>query len=105
MSLFPTTVHLHGARGDEWERILGTRDFRVLSPLPTACNLPGFGTPQYCYMLDIASLSAEQKERLSAHMSQKFGVPLEEVEADMVKYGIPIHERDCSVSFDVRLVL
>ena len=104
MSLHPTIVHLHGPRGDELEAVLGTRDLRVLSPIPVPCELPGFATPQHCYLLDVAELTAEQQERLIAHMSKKFGLPVQEVEAEMIAYGVPLLEDGCSVTFDMRLL-
>src|SRR5512135_2486606 len=88
------TVTVGGSRGDEWERICGTRTFPVRSPIPVLADLPGKPKSEV-FLLDLASIEKPVRERIVAHLSQKFGLPPAEAEAEVNSKGIPILAEEC----------
>lgn len=66
---------------------------------------PG-GEPQRFYRVKVSALSPEQIERVIRFAAEKFGIPEDEVRADVMgEIGIPLLADDVSVSFDARLVM
>lgn len=88
-------VIIHGPRGDEWERVLGTRTFRVRSPIPSIADLPGKPGAQV-YMLDLDEITPAQREALITHLAAKFAIARELVAAE-IDTGVPILDEDCTV--------
>ena len=89
-------VTIHGARGKELRRVLGTDTFDVRSPVPVVANLPGKGEVPV-YLLDLDSLTPDQFNALVAHLAGKFHLDPEEVRRDIHRDGVPILYEDCSV--------
>jgi hypothetical protein len=83
-------------RAAEWEETLGTRTVHVKSPLPSMATLPGYPAAMI-YELDLEMITPEQRERLVAHLAQKFGIPADEVAAQLDQHGVPILADDCTV--------
>lgn len=76
--------------------VLGTN--RVPVKLPTIlANLPGLG-PQRSYLLAIDQLQPGQLDKIVAHLSTKFSMTEEETQDELAKAGIPILDRDCTLS-------
>ena len=40
-------------------------------------------------------ITPEQRERLAAHLNEKFGIPIGEVDAMLDEHGVPILADDC----------
>lgn len=90
------TVTVGGSRGDEWERICGTRTFPVRSPIPVLADLPGKPSSRV-FLLAIEDLDGEVREKIFAHLAQKFGLSPEEQMREINAQGIPILDEECSV--------
>ena len=66
------TVTVDGERGEEFQRIFGTKTVHVLSPFPQMAHLEGKAEAESVYMLDLDMLTVEQQGKLILHLSQKF---------------------------------
>jgi len=91
-------VTINGPRGNEWERIAGTRRFAVTSPIPFLAHLPGFDEPQPVYLVDLAELDPATLARIVSHLGEKFALTAEEAYAELCAVGIPIWAEDCIVA-------
>ena len=91
------TVTIGGSRGEEWERVCGTRTFPVRSPIPMLADLPGKPAARV-FLLDLQSIEAETRERITAHLASKFGLSPIEAAQEIQDHGIPILEEDCSTT-------
>lgn len=81
----------------EWEAVFGDTNVCIKSPVPIVANLPGRpGVP--IYELDLAQLTAVQRERLIAHIAAKFNIPADEVAADLDTIGVPILADDVTIT-------
>ena len=89
-------VTIGGARGEEWKRVLGTNQFCVVS----AMTSPGtaLGRPGSFYFMDLETLNAEDRSTLVKHLAGKFHLSVEQVEADIAQYGVPILADDCQLT-------
>jgi hypothetical protein len=92
-----TVMICNPERAVEWEAILGTIRVHVKSPIPSRANLPGH-PDALIYELDLGFLDADQRQRLVAHLAEKFGFSEDEVEAALDEHGVPILAGDCVVS-------
>lgn len=101
----PTIGHLNetSPRADAWRFVLGGLDVPLESPVSVQAELPN-GRHEV-FRLDIAKLTAEQRQRLISHLSAKFSIKLEEVAERIDADGVPILAEDVIVTFDARLVL
>lgn len=90
-------VSIGGARGEEWERIAGTRRFPVKSPIPFLADLPGQPKAEV-FLLDIQELEYDVLVRITAHLCQKFGLTTEEAAVEIKAGWIPILNEDCMVT-------
>ena len=91
MSDHQVTITIHGARGEEWEHVLGTRTLPVKYPHAENCDLEGAGvTP--CFLLDVEALTEEQQERVIDHLARKFHAPIADVASDVHSVGVPIRD-------------
>lgn len=85
------------ARRREWMKVLGTETVPILSPVPQRADLPNY--PNYLvYMVDVAALSTEQRERLVTFLAKKFGVPEAELQRDIETRGVPILAEECTIT-------
>jgi hypothetical protein len=86
-------------RAAEWQAIMGTNFAYVKSLIPMVSDLPGHSNAMI-YLLDIDQLTVEQRQRLVSHLCEKFGLLEEDVEAEIIKVGIPILAENCIVSME-----
>jgi len=87
------------ARHQEWMKVFGTDQVPIINILvPNIADVRG--QIREVYMLDLGKLSQDQLTRLKEHFSHKFSVPMEEVERDLAKIGVPILVEDVIVSTD-----
>ena len=92
----PLEVTINGPRGDEWERVCGTRTFPVTSFNPVRANLPGKPNAEV-YIMNVQAMESAVMEKIAAHLAQKFGLTEQEVFSDMAAHGNPILAEDCTV--------
>jgi hypothetical protein len=98
-------VTVHGKRARDFERVYGSTTVRVkeLLPVPTMALLPGFDKPQPVYMLDLEWAKREgHRARLVAFISERFGIPADDVERELDERGVPILARDCTYTSNSR---
>ena len=89
-------VTIHGQRGEEWQRVLGTSRIPVKSPLPILANLPGIGEARV-HLVALDVLTPGQQEKIVIHLCEKFQLSRNEAEAEIRQAGIPILSQDCTV--------
>lgn len=94
---FTATIVKKGERADEWQEILGSTTINIKSPLPSYANLPG-KPKELIYELDLALLTAGQRYRLVTHLSTKFNMWADEVEAHLDRVGCPILAEDVTIT-------
>lgn len=83
----------------EWLKVFGTNQVPIINiMIPNIANV--LGENREVYMLDLDKLSEDQLTRLKSHLSEKFNIPMEEVERDLPKIGVPILAEDVFVSTD-----
>lgn len=109
MPLVKTTGHISqkSPRANEWQRVFGSHDIPLTSPIPCRCNFiddKGVSTSQKFYFIDIDRLAPEQLEHVAAFVANKFNIPLDDVWDEIDQHGIPILADDVSVIFDARLL-
>jgi hypothetical protein len=92
----PLEVTISGPRGDEWERVCGTRQFPVTTWEPIRANLPGKPN-SLVWMMNLQLMDSDTLAKIVAHLSQKFGIPVQEIEAEMAAHGNPILAEDAFV--------
>ncbi len=92
----PFEVTIHGPRGDEWERVCGTRTFPVQYWTPIRANLPGIPNAEV-YLMDLREMEPDIVSKIVAHLAVKFGMTPEECWDELKKAGIPILAKDCTV--------
>ena len=89
-------VTIHGERGEEWQRVLGTNRLPVQGPIPMRAILPGLGEA-LVYQVALDQLEHGQQERITTHLCEKFQLAPAEAEAEIRAAGIPILAESCSV--------
>lgn len=83
----------------EWLAVFGTAEVPIINILlPNKANV--LGEIRYVYMLDLKMLTPEQMGRLKGHIVSKFGIPMEEVERELPKIGVPILAEDVIITTD-----
>ena len=91
-------------RYKEWLEVFGANRVPVTTAVPRKTDLPGKPGAEF-YLLDVAALTAEQRSRLVVHLSCKFNLPAEEVEASLDEHGLPILAEDVYVPIDYRYLI
>ncbi len=94
------TVTLFGERGEEYEKVIGTRTINVRSPFPEARRLEGKAESELVYMVDLDLLTDEQRKKLIEHVANKFGADVRAVEAAINALGLPIRASETVVTVD-----
>ena len=84
-------------RAADWQKIYGSDTVCIQSPIPTRANLPGH-PDALIYMLDLNEMTADQTERLVAHIAQRFNIPPLEVARDLQQHGVPILADDVIIA-------
>lgn len=92
----PLEVTINGERGDEWERICGTRRFPVTTWEPLKADLPGKPNADI-YILNLLLMESETLDKVTAHLAQKFGLSPQEANLEIVQKGIPILAENVTV--------
>lgn len=83
-------------RAQEFLKVFGRVRLNIKSPIPRHVNLPGKGTRKI-YELDLSLISDEERERLAAHLSERFNMPVKTILADLDRIGMPILADGCTV--------
>src|SRR4051794_4665359 len=76
--------------------VFGRTNVNVTSPVPSLADLPGKPGARI-FMLDLKLITVEERERLVAHIAQRFKLPVAEVEASIDTEGVPILDEHCYV--------
>lgn len=99
-----TTLTVYGERAETFKLVFGSATVVIQSPLPVLCNLPGMGE-QMCYLLDMATITPEQRQILIGYFAAQFGLPVADVASDLNTKGVPIRAEGCVVSVPQGLAL
>lgn len=99
-----TTLTVYGERAETFKLVFGSDTVVIQSPLPVLCNLPGHGE-QMCYLLDMTTISREQRLVLIGYFAAQFGLPVDEVSRDLDAKGVPIRAEGCVVSVPAHLAM
>lgn len=95
MSDFKCTVH--GQRAEEFRRVFGTATVDVTTPVPFLANLPG-RPRSLVYLLDLKSLTDEQRAALVARSAEHFNLTVEDTRAEIENVGMPILAEGCTIT-------
>src|SRR5262245_5090299 len=96
------TCHLiqSSPRYENWREILQSDEAPIISPTPIKAALGAEMAD--VFRLNIAKLSADQRERLIDFIVDKFGVARATAQSEIETSGFPIRAADVSVAFDHR---
>ena len=94
---FSATLREDSPRYHDWMTVFGTNTVYLKSPFPNWYGLPGKERTS-CFDLDIASLTAEQRERMIVFLSQRFDVAEDIVRQDLDEVGCPIVAEDVAIA-------
>lgn len=72
-----------------WQNVFGGDEVPITSIVPEVGNFPEVGEQRF-YHLDLKAISAEQRKRLVASIAEKFNQPVDFVEANIERIGVPI---------------
>jgi len=87
---FKFKVHEDSERANDFMKVFGRLEECGTSFISELANLPRFDEPQYVFMIDLSELSYDERIRLADHLSERFGVALSEIDAQIAKRGVPI---------------
>lgn len=80
-------------RAEEWLNIFGSRTVYLHSPEPFTANLPNIGE-QTVVMLDVPSLTEDQREAMTQHLCELFGLDRAIIEKHLDANDCPIRIDD-----------
>jgi hypothetical protein len=83
-------------REEEFLKVFGRTTVNVESPIPHMASIPGKGRCRI-YKLDLNLISEEEREKLVAHIAEKFKLNPEFVKAELARAGLPILADECTV--------
>ena len=89
-------VLLPGDRASHWQRILGTHELPVVSPVPEKMLIKG-AVDVPAYQLDLNRVSPAAQRRIAAWLSVTTSQPIEDVEHEMKYSGVPIYAEGCTL--------
>ncbi len=102
VELMMAVISEESPRYGDWMKVFGTNRVPVVSPLSHTNNAPGIVAREF-YKLNVRALSPEQRARMVAHLAEKFGAPISEVERDIDgEHGVPILADDVMMILDAR---
>lgn len=88
----------------DWLAVFGTDAIPLLSPVPHRGTAPGLTKARF-YKLDVAALDDDQRQRLVAHLVEKFELGEAEVRASLEgEHGLPILASDLVIVMSTRLI-
>jgi len=91
---FTVTVH-NPERAAVFEALFGGTTVCVKSPIPLLMTLPEVGEKR-AYLLDLDTLTPEQRDKLIFYLMRKFAPLLEdEAKEGLQEHGLPILTEDC----------
>jgi len=100
VSLYRAMLNPNGPNYQAWLDILGNTNVPLKSAAPVKATL---GNEEHeAYLLNLDGLTLKQKARLLGAMAQKFGVSINEIDAEIRRVGFPIRAVDVIVSYDMR---
>ncbi len=76
--------------------VFNTNTVKVKSPIPQWIKKPN-GEMIQAYFLDLDLISKEERKRLVKNLSQRFNQPIEFVEENIDKIGVPILKEHCGL--------
>lgn len=85
-------------RAPHWREVLGDDSLRlpVTTPVPYRAHVETVGATEV-YLIALAVLTADQRERLVENLARRNGLPAVEVRALLASEGVPVLARECSV--------
>lgn len=83
-------------RAEVFRQTVGSDIVFVQSPVPEMATLPGLGERKV-FKLDLDMYTQEEKDKLAAHISEKFNIDIEFVKTNLASAGVPILAEDCTV--------
>lgn len=90
-------VHItNPEREMEFLKVFGRTQVNVESPIPHMASIPRKGVVKI-FKLDMKLISDDERERLAAHIAEKWKLPIKTVEAELDRVGLPILADDCTV--------
>ena len=100
--LWKAYLNFQSPRLATWVRILGDRYAQVPLCDPKIVRAKLGETEAEVYQLDVEKLSPAQRGKLIAWISETFGDPIDEVQAELERNGFPIRAEDVVVEFSLR---
>jgi hypothetical protein len=99
------TIHETSPRAADWRGVFGRLDnIPLQGPLPQAMRVPEKGEV-LAYLLDLASITLDERQRLVAYIAGRFNLSPVEVERDLDQTGCPILSDDLLVTVPASLAL
>ncbi len=80
-----------------WQNVFGGDEVPIVSIIPQVGSFPVVGEQRF-YSLDLKAISAEQRQALVLSIADKFNQPVEFVEANVDRMGVPILACDVLVT-------
>lgn len=72
-----------------WQAVFGGDEVPIVSIVPAVADFPGVGEQRY-YSMDLKAITPEQRKRLVLSIADKFSQPVDFVEANLDKMGVPV---------------
>lgn len=94
---FTATISPESPRHADWLKVYGTDTVYLQSPFAFTAEVEGLGE-QSVYMLDLALLTDEQRQRQIDHIAEKFNLDPAVVEAELDEHGVPILGQDVYIT-------
>jgi hypothetical protein len=94
---FKATIRQDSVRAQAWREVFGSYEIPLQSPIPTQASAPGIESG-FFYLLDLTSLTSEQRARLIAYIAKKFAVDEQEVAETLDTVGCPILDEDVTIT-------
>lgn len=102
MAIEPSHAYINNPeRKTFWIEVFGSDRVPIESPIGEIAEIPGFKYPQKVLKLDMKRVTEQQKQKLVAAIAKKFNITEEEVKKDLEEKGMPILDKDVTVSIDL----
>lgn len=88
-------------RAEEYLRVFCGLDVPIKGYEPFLAEMPEVGV-QLVYLVDLERLKPETRQRLIAHISQRFKLPVEDVARDIDAENVPVLADGVTVFFEDR---
>lgn len=93
---FKAVISAKSPRYQEWVNVMGTNEFPITTPIPTPASAADIKQGLF-YMIDLAELIPEQRERLIQHLAVKFGLDENDVANSLDREGVPVLDEDVTI--------